>query len=149
MRKLKIVGCTDPMMWYAGLVGQVVSLVREEADCYWSREPAGHINIVRKSDARAVWVDQDGKEYSDGEHVRCACGEVELKLSRNVTCSRPVKLTYDLDVRHLPTICEKVQTDLLSNVPKYIDQERQRIEPYMNLPIKVVPGACVILRGVC
>lgn len=55
-RALLITSCSDPHMWYAGQVGQVVALVREEADCYWSREPAGFVNIVRKQDADLVEV---------------------------------------------------------------------------------------------
>lgn len=90
MRKLKIVHCSDPMMWYAGLVGQVVPLHREEASCYWGREPAGHVNIVRKADAQVVWVDQDGNAYGDGDVVRCACGDAELWLSGNVSSAYPV-----------------------------------------------------------
>jgi hypothetical protein len=41
-------------MWYAGLVGEEVPFLREEHDCYLSREPAGYVNIVRKADACVV-----------------------------------------------------------------------------------------------
>lgn len=58
-RALRITSCRDPLMWYAGLVGQVVPLVREEADCYWSREPAGFVNIVRKEDAELIEAGTD------------------------------------------------------------------------------------------
>lgn len=51
---LRIVSCSDRLMWYAGKVGELVPFVREEADCYISREPAGYINIVRKADAEPV-----------------------------------------------------------------------------------------------
>lgn len=54
MRELKITGCKDSSMWYAGLVGQRVPLLREEGDVYLSREPAGYTNIVRKADACIV-----------------------------------------------------------------------------------------------
>jgi hypothetical protein len=43
-------------MWYAGLVGELVPFLREEHDCYLSREPAGYVNIVKKSDAEVVGV---------------------------------------------------------------------------------------------
>jgi hypothetical protein len=52
--RLKINKCSDPSMWYAGLVGQSVELVKEDAEGYWSREPAGFINIVRREDAEVV-----------------------------------------------------------------------------------------------
>lgn len=53
---LRITGCTDPFMWYAGKVGEVVPFLREESDCYISREPAGYTNIVRKKDAQIVYT---------------------------------------------------------------------------------------------
>ena len=53
-RKLLITGCSDPLMWYANMVGQVVTLLGVDDECYWSREPAGHRNIVKLSDARIV-----------------------------------------------------------------------------------------------
>ena len=53
-RKLLITGCTDPLMWYANMIGSVVPLLGVDDDCYWSREPAGHKNIVKMSDARIV-----------------------------------------------------------------------------------------------
>lgn len=90
MRKLKIVGCTDPMMWYAGLVGQVVPLVREESDIYLSREPAGFSNIVRKRDAKPVWVDREGREFGDGDAVDCACKQAVLVLSKGVSNCQPI-----------------------------------------------------------
>lgn len=52
--KLKITACTDPMMWYADKIGQIVPFLREESDCFISREPSGYINIVRKTDATIV-----------------------------------------------------------------------------------------------
>jgi len=53
-RELLITGCSDSRMWYAGLVGQRVPLLRIEADCYLSREPAGWTNIVKTPDAQVV-----------------------------------------------------------------------------------------------
>lgn len=54
MRELVITQCPDSLMWYAALINQRVPLVREEQDCYLSREPSGCINIVRKADAVIV-----------------------------------------------------------------------------------------------
>lgn len=91
MRKLKLVGCSDPMMWYAGLVGQLVPLLREENDVYLSREPEGYTNIVRKRDAKVVWVDLEGREFGDGDTARCACKAIAVKLSNSVTRSHPTE----------------------------------------------------------
>lgn len=90
MRKLKIIGCSDGHMWYAGLVGQLVPLLREEHDIYLSREPAGYSNVVRKGDARPVWVDLEGREFGDGEAVDCACKQAVLILSRGVSKCQPI-----------------------------------------------------------
>ncbi len=54
MLKLRITGCTDRSMWYAGMVGEVVDLLGEDRREYLSREPAGYVNIVKKSDAEVV-----------------------------------------------------------------------------------------------
>lgn len=48
---LHIHRCSDPHMWYAGLVGQTVPYLGTWSDGYKSREPAGCINIVRFEDA--------------------------------------------------------------------------------------------------
>ena len=54
MKKLLIKKCSDPHLWYADLVGQEVELLREDCDGYWSREPAGYTNIVRRDDAQVI-----------------------------------------------------------------------------------------------
>jgi hypothetical protein len=54
VKKLLIKKCSDPQLWYAKLVGQTVELLREDSEGYWSREPAGYTNIVRRKDARVI-----------------------------------------------------------------------------------------------
>jgi len=56
MKKLLIVGCTDPLMWYANKIDQYVVFVSEENDYYWSREDEGYLNIVKKEDAIIVFA---------------------------------------------------------------------------------------------
>jgi hypothetical protein len=63
--KLKIVQCKDSMMWYAKRVGEEVEFVREDKEYYWSREPAGHTNIVHKQDAVIVYEDRYEKAIAD------------------------------------------------------------------------------------
>lgn len=56
-RELLIHRCSDPHMWYAGVVGQRVPYLgewRDTPDVFKSREPAGYVNIVKKSDALVV-----------------------------------------------------------------------------------------------
>lgn len=53
-RQLKIIACSDSLLWYSDLVGQIVPLLREYDDCYMSREPSGFANIVKKQDAEIV-----------------------------------------------------------------------------------------------
>ena len=50
-KRLLITNCSDAMMWYANKVGKEVDFIREESDCYISREDVGFINIVKKCDA--------------------------------------------------------------------------------------------------
>jgi hypothetical protein len=54
---LKIVACSDPMLWYAGLIGQQVpNLGYTRADGYRSREQGGFTNFVRVTDAAPMTV---------------------------------------------------------------------------------------------
>lgn len=61
MKALKIIKCSDSMMWYRDKVGEIVTLAKPEhadSEVYWSREPAGYINIVKKRDAEVVEVQE-------------------------------------------------------------------------------------------
>jgi len=61
MKALKIIKCSDSMMWYSRCIGSVVPLLGVDMDTrgpiYWSREPAGYKNIVFQKDAEIVEVD--------------------------------------------------------------------------------------------
>lgn len=49
------------MMWYRDKIGEVVTLAKNEhsdSDIYWSREPDGYLNIVKKQDAEVVEVQE-------------------------------------------------------------------------------------------
>jgi len=51
---LLILTCSDHLMWYRHLVGQLVPLVQgllPEPGCYWSREASGMVNVVKQTDA--------------------------------------------------------------------------------------------------
>lgn len=62
-RSLKILKCSDSLMWYNNLVGQTVPYIREYSDCYMSREPAGFLNIVKLEDAEIIDEEiDDGRE---------------------------------------------------------------------------------------
>ena len=54
MKVLKIIDCTDGMMWYADKVGSIQPYLGEDIDIkgpiYWSREPAGYKNMVFQKD---------------------------------------------------------------------------------------------------
>ncbi len=52
--ELKIIGCSDPQMWYSDKIGQVVPLLFKIEEGYMSREPAGFANIVLEKDAEIV-----------------------------------------------------------------------------------------------
>lgn len=54
---LLIERCRDPLMWYAGLVGQMVPNLGMYSEGDWrSREPSGYTNIVKAGDALPVVV---------------------------------------------------------------------------------------------
>lgn len=57
MKALKIKDCSDSMMWYRDMIGKTVELAKHpdaDQDVYWSREPAGYLNIVKKQDAEII-----------------------------------------------------------------------------------------------
>lgn len=64
-KQLRIIRCTDSLMWYAGLVGQTVPYLGRCTDGYHSREPAGYRNIVRLDDAEIVDVEIESTEAGD------------------------------------------------------------------------------------
>jgi len=52
---IKVLRCSDPSLWYAGLVGQLLPRRGwSAADGYMSNEPAGYTNFVRGADATPV-----------------------------------------------------------------------------------------------
>lgn len=65
MKMILITQCNDSLMWYRDKINQIVPLVREDVDpergkFYWSREPAGYLNVVWAADAEIV--DMEDKE---------------------------------------------------------------------------------------
>lgn len=54
MKKLKIISCSDPLMWYRDKVGQTVPFLFKISEGYMSREDAGYTNIVLTDDAEIV-----------------------------------------------------------------------------------------------
>ena len=52
--RIKIASCRDGHVWYAKHVGDIFPLLREEKDCYITREPSGFANVVFKEDAELV-----------------------------------------------------------------------------------------------
>ena len=54
MNKLKIINCSDPLMWYRDKVGQTVPFLFKISEGYMSREDAGFTNIVLEKDAEII-----------------------------------------------------------------------------------------------
>ena len=53
--KLKVIKCSDSMMWYNNQIGKTFPCLGQENDYYISREPGGLVNIIKKSDAIQLW----------------------------------------------------------------------------------------------
>ena len=72
MSKLKIINCSDSLMWYRDKVGQYVELLYKTGDCYMSREDSGLANIVLVKDAIIIeeamskTPEEKAREYADG-----------------------------------------------------------------------------------
>jgi hypothetical protein len=52
---LLIKKCNDPLFWYSKKIGKIVPYVNESHDYFLSREDAGYINIVMKSDCEIIY----------------------------------------------------------------------------------------------
>ena len=66
MKALRIIQCSDGMMWYAKHVGAIIPFLRQTPDRFWSREPAGYSNIVLLQDAEVVEItDETEIKYND------------------------------------------------------------------------------------
>lgn len=77
--KLKIIGCSDPHMWYSNRIGDTVDCRSREDDIYWSRDSGGYVNIVYVKDA--ILVDDEGNEqmykYQSEEMMNVRPGETD------------------------------------------------------------------------
>lgn len=63
---IKIKCCSDPLMWYSGMVGKYVPFSRQllAENCFISREPkTGYSNIVRLQDGELVEIVGDEIDY--------------------------------------------------------------------------------------
>ncbi len=61
---LRILKCSDTMMWYRGLIGRTVLYLGSEHDdkkpVYWTREPGGWFkNIILQCDAEVINIDTE------------------------------------------------------------------------------------------
>lgn len=60
-KMLKIIDCSDPMMWYAKNIGKHAVYLGEDMDArgpiYWSRDNGGYKNIVFQKDATVEEID--------------------------------------------------------------------------------------------
>lgn len=84
MKAIRIVQCSDSMMWYRDKVGHIVDFLHEDDQYYWSREPAGYSNIIKRQ---------------DGEIVECKLNDAQLSWVCNfimkVSCNNIVLTTFD------------------------------------------------------
>ena len=54
MTVLKIIKCSNLMYWYRDHIGGIFPYLREDMDCYITREPEGYTNIIKKTDAEKI-----------------------------------------------------------------------------------------------
>lgn len=67
MQMLRITGAKDPLMWYAGLIGELVPYCGQWREAYKSLEPAGYLNRVEFADAEIVTLRPDGSVEPNAE----------------------------------------------------------------------------------
>lgn len=86
---LKIISCSDSLMWYRNKVGDVVDFLGEDDQYYWSREPAGYRNIIKKRDAFIMNVELN----LDKDQIKYL-----LEIIDNTDCKSLTHTTYDRDL---------------------------------------------------
>lgn len=59
-KALLIKGCSDPLRWYANMIGRIVPFLGDVGDEYKSREPAGFVNFVQYEDASILTAPWEG-----------------------------------------------------------------------------------------
>lgn len=69
---LRITQCRDTLMWYSGLVGELVPYCGQWPEAYKSLEPAGYINRVDFADAEIVELLPDGSVVAIPKVASCS-----------------------------------------------------------------------------
>ena len=61
-KAIRIIKCSDLMMWYRGMVGRTVIFLGEDIDAkgpiYWSRDNGGYKNIILQCDAELIDIEE-------------------------------------------------------------------------------------------
>lgn len=66
MKALRIIQCSDYLMWYDKHVGAIVPFLRQDSEYFWSREPAGYSNIILLRDAELIDITNETEiKYND------------------------------------------------------------------------------------
>ena len=136
IRKLLITQCNDPLMWYAGMVGQVVPLMRilTEENCFLSQEPAGYSNIVKLGDAEIIKPNLPEGDMGYGKERPCKkCGETKLIQARGLcqTCFSVENNLGTLDTNYPSTKRQKDQV-LETEIKAHDEVTRQIIVGLMT-----------------
>jgi len=55
-KKIEIISCRDPLLWYSKHIGETFVVIKESPDVYWTREKDSwqSLNFVDKSDAKII-----------------------------------------------------------------------------------------------
>lgn len=103
MKMMKIIGCSDPQMWYRDKVGEIVPFLYEDETYFWSREPAGYKNIVKKRDGLVFEVSVSTLQKHEVEYL--------IDVVNKADCKKLVRTTYDLDLEQ--AIKARIVSDLM------------------------------------
>lgn len=57
--KIKIIKCSNPILWYNDYIGQEFEVVFVEQNAYWTRERDGVFNCLN-------WIDKDDATITEG-----------------------------------------------------------------------------------
>lgn len=94
MKMLRITKCSDSLMWYSRLVGDLVPYCGQWPEAFKSLEPAGFLNRVEFEDAEIVEVLPDGRVVTiSTADLKRRHLDIEREIKRQMKASQQEQTT--------------------------------------------------------
>lgn len=126
---VKIVKCTDALMWYAGRIGEMVTISGVDDNSLWSRA-SGFANIIRFTDVEWVEVKTPAKIINDskikGNHAEAILLDTDI-IGKRANAKKAVDEAHDTAVDTIRRRCSHT-LGKPETMPLTITMEGERIK---------------------